>query len=131
MCTAAPVLDPVAGPMTVSGETVAGSLWDAPVGCVSADPKGRPDGAVRLHLAAPVASLTLTTQLPGTDFDTNIYVLTGCAADSSAALGCNDDIPGTSASTLVLTNVPSGDYTVVVDSFGAGGGHFTLGVTVE
>jgi hypothetical protein len=68
----------------------------------------------------------------GTTFDTALYVLPGCEDSSVDALACNDDVPGANAaSELVLTDVPPGDYIVVVDSFGVEGGTFQLSATVE
>lgn len=44
-------------------------------------------------LTTGALTLTLTTARPGTNFDTTLYVLTGCPIDASVALGCNDDAP--------------------------------------
>ena len=130
-CSAAPVLMATTEGATYLGAAAGVSLWDAPAGCSSNDPKGRPEGVVTVRLADRANTLTLTTARPGTTFDTTLYVLTGCPADSSSAFGCSDDAPGTSASTLVLTDLPAGDYRVVVDSFSYGGGAFELQATVN
>lgn len=129
-CQAALVLDP-SGVTSVTGVALGASLWDAPIGCQATDPIGRPEGVVRLHLAAPVASLTLSTVGPGTTFDTALYVLAGCGEQTTVApLGCADDGPDTAASVLTLTALAAGDYLVVVDSFSADGGAFELSVSV-
>ncbi|HEY1088939.1 MAG TPA: hypothetical protein VGE37_14645, partial [Archangium sp.] len=128
-CTAAPILE--AGG-TVNGFAEGGSLWDAPAGCQTYDPKGRPEGVVKLRLSDRAAKLTLSTVGAGTTFDTALYVLPACSDSSVDALGCNDDLAGAAAaSELVLTDVPAGDYLVIVDSFQQEGGAFQLSATVE
>ena len=129
-CKAAPVLDPSKG-ITHTYGTVAGvSLWDAPPSCVPNDATGRPEAAIQIHLAAAAPSLTITTALPETSFDTAVYVIPSCAPSSSAALGCNDDAKGY-ASELVLKDVPAGDYTIVVESVQMRGGRFGLAVSLD
>ena len=129
-CKAAPVLDPSKG-ITRAYGTVAGvSLWDAPVSCVPNDATGRPEAAIQLHLAVAAPSLTITTALPETSFDTAVYMIPSCAPSSAAALGCNDDAKGY-ASELVLKNVPAGDYTIVVESVQMRGGRFGVAVSLD
>ncbi|MFZ5441612.1 MAG: hypothetical protein ACOZQL_16515 [Myxococcota bacterium] len=131
-CNAAPVLVATAGGAVITGVAEGGSLWDAPAGCSSADPRGRPEGIVKVRLTDRASKLTLSTIGPATSFDTTIYVLPDCPNDVSDALGCNDDQPGAgSASQLELTDVPAGDYLVVIDSFDPNGGTFELHATVE
>jgi len=126
-CSAAPVLVPGG---VVYGQAEGGSLWDAPSGCSSADPTGRPEGVVTLRLTSRVAHLTLSTIGPGTNFDSTLYVMPGCPNDNADALGCNDDFPNSAgASQLELTDVPPGDYVVVIDSFDQLGGAFELHAT--
>jgi len=130
-CNAAPELDPAAGVDTVTGIADGPSLWDAPAGCSSGDTKNRPEAVVKLHLASPAASLTVSTDEPGTNFDTVLYVLPACAADA-APIGCADDSPEASAAgVLELELVPAGDYFVVIDSWGPDGGTYTLRVAVD
>lgn len=127
-CQAALTLE-LGGVQSVSGVALGASLWDTPTGCQATDPVGRPEGVVRLHLAVPVASLTLSTVGPGTTFDTAIYLLPGCGDQAGAApLACADDGPDTAASVLTLTALAAGDYLIVVDSFSAEGGAFELSV---
>jgi hypothetical protein len=104
------------------------SLWDPPVGCAFATEYNRPESLVTLKLTQNVSQLTISTAVPETDFDTVLYVLPNCATSSAQALGCNDDAQGF-ASTLKLTNVAAGTYTIVVDSATAQGGHFGLVVS--
>jgi hypothetical protein len=132
-CTAAPVLNATTTGAKYSGVTKGTSLWDAPAGCSSADPKGRPDAIVKVHLATRTNKLTLTTVSASTNFDTALYVLQGCPTSTAGALGCNDDTPNgsTAASTLELADMPAGDYLVVIDSFNEVGGAFELTATVE
>jgi hypothetical protein len=59
-----------------------------------------------------------------------LYVMPGCPNDNADALGCNDDFPNSAgASQLELTDVPPGDYVVVIDSFDQLGGAFELHAT--
>lgn len=128
-CTAAPIL--LAGG-TVRGFAEGGSLWDAPSGCSTNDPKGRPEAIVKLRLTDRATKVTLSTAGAGTSFDTTLYVMPGCPNDSRDALGCSDDFPGASgASQLVIEDLPAGDYLVVVDSFDLAGGAFQLTAVVE
>ena len=99
------------------------SLWDPPAECLAASALGRPEGLVRLHLAAPMASLTISTAVEETNFDTALYLLPGAGDSEDSPLGCNDDATG-SASTLTVENLPAGDYTIVVDSKSMTGGRF-------
>ncbi len=46
-------------------------------------------------------------------------------------LGCDDDGTTSSASTVTLTNLSAGEYTVVVDTWNQAGGHFELAVKLE
>ncbi|MCC6624028.1 MAG: hypothetical protein IT385_22415 [Deltaproteobacteria bacterium] len=131
-CAAAPVLDPSAAPAAITGLVDGPSLWDAPPSCSSGDPKGRPEAVVVLRLVNAAKKVTLTTALPGTNFDTVLYVLPGCGASGAEPLGCADDAPeGSAAASLVLDLVPAGDYLIVVDSWGPDGGSFALEVAVE
>jgi hypothetical protein len=131
VCREAPVLDPAAGVDTVAGRTGGASLWDAPPVCSAGDPVRRPEGLALLRLRSAAASVTLSTAESGTNFDTVLYVLPGCAPDSAGALGCVDDTEDGAAAVLTLEMVPAGDYLVVVDSWGPEGGDFVLTVTVE
>lgn len=131
-CSAAPVLTPTTAGATVTGVAEGGSLWDVPHGCSTADPTGRPEGVVKLRLTDRANKLTLSTVGGGTTFDTTLYVMPGCPNDTVDALGCADDFPGgNAASVLVLTDLPAGDYLVVIDSFDAVGGAFELTATVQ
>ena len=132
VCAASPLVQVSAG--TSSSITGLGkvSLWDPPAGCLGIDATGTPEGTVRLRLAKALTKLTLTTDRPGTTFDTVLYAFAACGDASKVALGCADDGATTSASTLVVNNVPAGDYLVVVDALGGTtSGSFELGVTAE
>ena len=131
-CSAAPVVTPTTAGAVAVGVAEGGSLWDAPAGCASADPKGRPEGVVVLRLVERADRLRLTTVSPRTTFDTTMYVMPGCPDDISGALGCSDDVPmGQGASELVLEGLPAGDYLVVIDSFDGLGGSFELHAFLE
>ncbi len=132
-CTGAPAITASAALQTIKGKATGASLWDPPAGCASNDPSYRPEGVVKLVLPVAAATLTLTTARPGTNFDTVLYLLPGAIPVPGlvTAVGCNDDLPKSSLSTLVLNNVPAGEYMVIVDSFGPDGGDFELGVTAQ
>ncbi len=106
------------------------SLWDPPAGCGPITAIGRPESVVTLKLAQTAGTLTISTAMPETDFDTILYVLPTCASSTTEALGCSDDAQGF-ASTVTLMNVPPGTYAIVVDSVQAAGGHFGLSVTAQ
>lgn len=129
-CSALPALDPAKGVLRAFGRVEGVSTWDPPAGCIPALATARPEAAVPLKLPKGAAKLTVTTALPETDFDTAVYLIPSCAATNVGALGCNDDEKGFS-STLTVNDVPPGDYTIVVESVPARGGHFGVAVTVE
>ena len=116
------------------GEARGSSLWEPEGGCVTEFGMDGPEEIVLLELSRGVPSLTLTTDFPNTDFDTVLYVMPGmCPAPGADGmyLGCADDAPGSLRSTLTLTNVPAGDYLVVIDSWDAQGGNFQLSVSTD
>jgi hypothetical protein len=116
----------------VNGVAEGGSLWDAPLGCATNDPTGRPEGVVVLRMTERADRVRLSTVGSGTNFDTVLYVVPGCPNDTADVMGCSDDVMGGGgASELVLENVPAGDYLVVIDSFDGNGGNFELRATVE
>lgn len=120
-CQSSLVLEPFKGMTQVRGEIKEPSLWDAPAGCATNDPKLQADNVVKLVLSRPVSRLVLSTSNPYTSFDTSLYVLTSCTAAPNIAW-CADDQPGTatnaSRAVLEITGpVPAADYYVVVDSF--------------
>ncbi len=121
--TAAPTLDLSKGQTFVTGYARGTSLWDPPPSCVPSGAKTRPEGIVRLRVPAALASLTITTAVEETNFDTIVYLLKGNGSTPGTPVSCNDDAAG-SASTLTLTNVQAGDYTIVVDSEPNSGGAF-------
>ncbi len=136
------------------GQAAGPSLFEPPTGCTVPSAVYRPESLLSLSLVADVSTLTLSTATPETDFDTILYVLPSCTplptsatdlaetdggavtsgidSGAIAALGCNDDVDGQGyASTLVLNNVPAGNYIVVVDSFGYQGGHYGLTISIQ
>jgi hypothetical protein len=129
----------LAAPGSVSGTLNNASFWDAPTGCVGGDmATGLPDRIVKVTLAAPAATLTLS---PGADasFDVGIYQLptatpmckdnppvcgdTGCASCSDTGV----------SGPLVLTNVAAGDWYFVIEQFPSekDGDTFTITATVQ
>jgi hypothetical protein len=114
------------------GVTKGVSLWDPPAGCSLPTEVGRPEAVVMLTLAKAVDTLTISTAVPETNFDTILYVLPSCASTPAQALGCADDSPGQGvASTVTLNDVAAGTYAVVIDSGNPQGGQFGLSVTMQ
>lgn len=132
VCTSAPLIEATQGTVTLTG-SVAGisGMWEPSDDCTATWFPGMPEAVVRLRLAATAPVLRITTDRPGTDFDTILYLHRGCVTDRGAVLACNDDKGRAGASTLQLTNVPAGDYLIVIDSWDRTGGHFDLAVTVQ
>lgn len=129
-CTAAPLLGPSTGVYTAAGKADGTSLWEVPSGCANGDPTGRPEGVAMLRLPRAVQRVTVTTDLPGTTFDTVLHVYKGCT--NTSALACADDaLDGSSqGSTVTLDNLAAGDYLLVVDSWSFEGGTWELAVDV-
>lgn len=121
-CAAAATLAVGASTLGSTGDV---SFWEPPLGCVSAEARGGPEGLVTVHVAEPTAELTVSTDSPDTDFDTVLSIYAGC---SGGPLACNDDA-APPRSKITLRDVAPGDYLVVVDSIGAKGGHFRLSAT--
>jgi hypothetical protein len=122
---AARIIDLSSGPRGASGYARGTSMWEPPSSCAPSSAGGRPEGIVRLHVPDDRAILTISTAVEVTNFDTVLYLLADPAGGS--ALGCNDDARG-SASSLTVTDLPAGDYTIVVDSKDANGGNFGVSV---
>jgi hypothetical protein len=129
-CSAFGALDPSKGIVRAFGRVEGTSLWDPPAGCVGPEAKGLPETAVPLRLSKPAAKLTISTALPETEFDTVVYLIPACAAAVTDLAPCNDDDKGFT-STLNLTNVPAGDYTIIVESARTRSGRFGLSVKAE
>ncbi len=131
-CTSALVLETSAGVGSIRGELTSPSLWDAPEGCSSGDPRDRPEGLVRLQLDAPAARVSLSTYNAYTNFDSTLYVISGCAGAPIVAWCADDQFgePRPELARLELVDVPAGLYFVVVDSFASVPGRFQLDVTV-
>lgn len=129
-CTVAATVD---YPGTLIGQTGTASLWDPPSYCADAAiAQGKPEGVVRLSLNQTVSLLRISTDTPGTNFDSILYVLPDCGTDGVApALGCHDDVDlvqGNLRSTVTLTDVGPGDFLIIVDSADPTGGRFELTV---
>jgi hypothetical protein len=123
-CKAALVLQPKDGMATVRGTIASPSLWDVPTGgCSVNDPTNRPEALVKFTLAQKATRVTLSTNHAYTSCDTTLYLLSSCSATPLLAW-CDDDRPSgippephTERAALVLSNLPAGEYFVVVDSF--------------
>jgi hypothetical protein len=125
-------LDPEKGITVAAGRIDGVSLWDPPAACSNPENVDFPETSVSLHLENPVSKLTVSTQRPETSVDTVLYLMPACASDTSKALGCNDDgVDGGYASSFTLSDVPAGDYTIVVEAGQLAGGSFGLAVSTQ
>ncbi|MEO6600996.1 MAG: hypothetical protein ABIQ16_14040 [Polyangiaceae bacterium] len=127
-CAAAPKLNPDAGITSLAGRLTGGSLWEPPAGCTGPENTGRPDAAIALHLGSKAKTLTITTMRPETHTDTVLSLVAGCA-DVADVKWCHDDSDSGFASTLTLSDVPAGEYTIIVEAGHFGDGEF--GVSVD
>lgn len=128
-CAAAPAVLTI-GTLAAWGVAQGASLWDPPSGCTLPTEVNHSEALVTLKLAQSVNVLTISTAVPETNFDTVLYILPACATSSAQAIACNDDDQGYT-STVTAMNVPSGTYTIVVDSAGPNGGQFGLTVATH
>lgn len=126
-CQQAPVLEPQSGKSTVTLNAAGASLWDPPTVC-STSQKGRPEGVVMLKVNS-TATISLSTQNPGTSFDTVLYVMKSCT--DTTVVDCNDDVGMSSQSKLTLTSMAPGLYLVVIDSWTSEGGAIELTASVQ
>ncbi|MBP8811854.1 MAG: hypothetical protein KBG48_36145 [Kofleriaceae bacterium] len=109
---------------TASGTTV-GSADNFTPTCQSLDSGDR---TYVINLAVPVASLTASTEGPGTLIDTVVSIMD---ATCGTSLGCDDD-GGTTPSTASITTVTglaAGSYGIVVDTFSTTTGAYQLTVS--
>ncbi len=130
-CGAAPVLGPTTGKMSLIGFATGSSVWDPPEGCAAHDPTSRPEGIAILSLPNPAARVLIRTDLPGTTFDTVVYLTGACEDANAPVISCDDDARTSASSRLLLENVPAHDYLIVIDSYDAEGGVFELSVEIE
>lgn len=114
-CEAALVLTPGSGTSRVRG-TLGSSLWDPPAGC-SFDQTGNADRVVKLVLTQPIDRLVLSTDSAYTGFDSELYLLDSCNGAPRLAWCVADQAGGGPKAILTLTNLPAGEYYVVVESF--------------
>jgi cysteine-rich repeat protein len=127
VCAASAEVTP--GAPAVSGQFQGASLWEPPPSCLDPVWGGGAEVVFRLHLAAAAPTLRLSTANAGTDVDTVVYLLPGCGELGGAgALTCADDVAGDLRASVELSNVPAGDYLVVVDSVASSGGSYVLTV---
>jgi hypothetical protein len=135
-CHDALLLDPANGVTSVRAQVAYPSLWNAPAGCSTNDPKGRPETLVKLVLAEPAAKVVLSTDHPFTSMDTTLYAMNACNADPALAWCADDQPAGVDApqrAVLTLRNLDKGEHFVVVDSFPSmlRGAAFELSVEVQ
>lgn len=90
---------------------------------------GSPEVAF-VFTASETGPVVFSTNNPGTDFDTTLYVRGACA-DAETELTCGDDIDGENRASTVGIEAEAGtEYTVVVDGWGGSFGTFELTATV-
>jgi len=131
-CAANAKLDPESGVTTAAGRIDGVSLWDPPAECSNPENVDFPEASVSLHLEKPVSKLTISTERPETSIDTVVYLIPACAADTSRALGCNDDgASGGYTSSFTVNDVPAGDYTIVIEAGQLAGGPFGVAVSTR
>jgi hypothetical protein len=118
---AAPTIDVSLGQTMAMGYARGASLFEPPAGCDVRGGAAGPEGLVHLYLPEAVPTMTLTTAVDLTSFDTVLYLL----GSDGNAIACSDDARGTS-SAITVTNLAAGDYTIVVDSKDASGGAFAV-----
>jgi hypothetical protein len=118
---------PYTGSFVVSGDTAgAGNLHAGTCGDQGDGGQRAPEAVHLLSLASPVANVRVTTDRPGTDYDTLVYMRVGC---SGPEVGCDDDTVGLT-STFDTGPLAAGDYHIFVDGFSARYGPYELAVTV-
>ncbi|MEZ4366880.1 MAG: hypothetical protein R2939_11395 [Kofleriaceae bacterium] len=116
-----PIFDVVAA-VTTSTTSGLSDQFTAGSPCTFSTAAG-PDRVHALVLPVPVASLTVDTN--GSSLDTILSMYDGVCA---SRLACDDDGGDGLQSTFTLTNVAAGTYGIVVDSYGATGGAYSLKV---
>ncbi|HTL36701.1 MAG TPA: hypothetical protein VL326_26385 [Kofleriaceae bacterium] len=89
-----------------------------------------PEAVYSLTLAAGVSNVHVTTDNPGTSYDTLIYMRSGGCAGPE--IGCDDDTFTTAvnASTIDTGALASGTYFIFVDGFASKSGNYELTVTI-
>ncbi len=130
-CSAAQRLNPFAGVTRVSGTLGRVSLYDPPRGCISESASARLDSVVVLKLTRPARSVTLWTDPGRTNFDSVLYLTKSCTDEPRNALACNDDTPPGPASSIELSQLAAGEYSVIVDSLSEGAGNYVLLVSAQ
>jgi len=136
ICDDAPVLDLSTGAVEVGGIAAGASAYEPPAMCQTTSVSRRPESVFRIVLEEPKTLLRVTTNLPGTNFDTIVYVAPECGLEIEEAMACGDDTTDTDGSikgagSFELTDVKAGEYVIVVDSWVEQGGAFTLRIETE
>ncbi|MCP4868398.1 MAG: DUF4215 domain-containing protein [Proteobacteria bacterium] len=115
-------LSPLVDAESLSGATVEG---DASLHEPSCGSDGSPEVAF-VFTAFVTGPVVFTTNNPGTDFDTTLYVRSSCA-DADTEITCDDDIDGENRTSIIgLDAVEGVAYTVIVDGWGGSFGNFEL-----
>jgi len=129
-CVTAPIWNIATDAKKITGTISGYSAWDAPSSCLTPVSLNRPEAIIKMHVTAPIKSLTLSTDEPETQSDTVLYVQPACSSTTDKVLICNDDTSGF-ASSVTLTNLVAGDYFVIVEFVSAQSGGFGLRAKVN
>jgi cysteine-rich repeat protein len=109
--------------VTVRGDT-AGRMSAATSSC-GGNASGEAAHFFTLYIESDV---TIRTDLPGTDFDTAVYVRRDCASRASE-IGCA--AAGPLGDTITLEALPAGTYFVFVDGVGGASGTYAVEMTAR
>jgi cysteine-rich repeat protein len=108
------------------GVVAIGDASARPSAATSSCGGGASGEAIHFFTLYAESDVTLTTDLPGTEFDTAVYVRRDCAARATE-LGCAAGAPV--GDTLTLAALPPGTYFVFVDGVGGATGAYALRFT--
>jgi hypothetical protein len=131
-CTAATTLSLGNGTVRTAGRFSSVSLWTPPVDCSTPSSLTAPDTVVHLKLTANVSNLTISTKTPETNVATVVYVLDSCVGTPTIEK-CSDRplVPPSADAELALTDVPAGDYYVILENLDYRAGSYGLIVTSQ
>jgi hypothetical protein len=131
-CTAATTLSLGNGTVRTAGRFSSVSLWTPPVECSTPSSLTAPDTVVHLKLTTNVSNLTISTKTPETNVATVVYVLDSCVGTPTADK-CSDRplVPPSADAELTLTDVPAGDYYVILENLDYRAGSYGLIVIAQ
>ncbi|HTJ80945.1 MAG TPA: hypothetical protein VL400_04455, partial [Polyangiaceae bacterium] len=112
--------------IVVTGSTVGGTNGYFPTDlsddCTTAS---GPEAVFFYRNSSYKSPVIISTDNPGTDFDTVLYIRqTSC--DTSATELCNDDVFFIGGASELSVNLPIGDYFIIVDGYAGQAGNYEL-----